>query len=50
MIWPLIGQKKDCSIVEEVIGMDEMKDVNTNPAEEKYNKYGKVELSFAKLR
>ena len=30
--------------------MDEIEDVNTNAAEEKFNKQGKVELSFATLR
>ena len=38
LILPLIGQKKECYIFEEVIDMDEIEDVNTNPLEEKYNK------------
>ena len=46
---PLIGQKKECYIIEEVIEVDELNKGNISAASGKQNKYGKVELSRAPL-
>ena len=47
---PLIGQKSECYIVEEVIKVDELDKENISAALGKQDKEGKAELSCATLR
>ena len=47
---PLIGQKRECYIVEEVIEVDELSKGNISAALGKQDEQGKAEVSCATLR
>ena len=47
--WPLIGQKRECYILEEVIEVDELDKGNISAASGKQYKEGKAELKSATL-